>query len=70
MLISGDESVQVVYELRECLQAPIGLNEQVGTVYIYLNGECFRTFPILSKERVAKQDYLWFLKKIWKIFCL
>ncbi|MCM1307643.1 MAG: D-alanyl-D-alanine carboxypeptidase [Butyrivibrio sp.] len=70
MLIGADESVKVIYELRECLMAPIGLNEQVGTVYIYLNGECFRTFPILSKESVAKRDYFWFLKKIWKIFCL
>lgn len=70
MLIGEKESVQVVYELRECIQAPVMVNEQVGTVYIYLNGECFRTFPILAKESAAKQDYLWFLKKIWNIFCL
>lgn len=70
MLIREDESVKVVYELRESVPAPVRANEQVGTVYIYLNGESFRTFPILAKESSAKRDYFWFLKKIWDIFCL
>lgn len=70
MLMRENESVQVVYELRESIPAPVKANEQVGTVYIYLNGECFRTFPILAKENCAKRDYFWFLKKIWDIFCL
>lgn len=70
MLVSDGESVQVIYELDECVRAPIKANEQVGTVYIYINGACFRTFPILSSESVAKKDYLWYLKKIINIFCL
>lgn len=70
MLISDYDTVQVVYELGDCVEAPVHANEQVGTVYIYLNGARFRTFPILAKESAAKQDYFWFLRKIWKLFCL
>lgn len=70
MLISEEDSVKVIYRLDDCVQAPINANEQVGAVYIYINDECYRTFPILTKEAVKEKTYWWFLEKIWDIFRL
>lgn len=66
MIISEKEEIKVTYSIREELDAPIEKNEEVGMVYIYIDSELFRVFPILTKNKVIQKDYLWYFKAFFE----
>ena len=68
--ICTEDEVKVTYVLKDVLNAPVKNNSQVGTVYIKINGETVRTLPVLAKKNVEKKGFLWFLKKVLKIYFL
>ncbi len=69
MLIGEDDEVDVVYVMPDCVIAPVGTNEEIGRVNIYINDELFTSFPILSKEEVPEKDFWWCLKYVLDYFC-
>lgn len=70
MLVSEDDDIQVIYELQEEVEAPVQVGDRVGTVYIYVNDEIYTCFPIQSKTKVEKVNYIWFLQKIFADYLL
>ena len=66
MILAEDDTVEVLYSVKEGLKAPINKNQEVGTVYIYVDGELFRAFSILAKNNVRKKDLNWYFLNIFK----
>ena len=66
MIISEKEEIKVTYSIREELDAPIEKNEEVGMVYIYIDSELFRAFPILTQNKVIQKDYLWYFQAFFR----
>ena len=65
MILAEDEKVEVVYSVKDGLRAPVKKNQEVGTVYIYVDGDLFRTFSILAKSNVRKKDFNWYFLNIF-----
>lgn len=66
MFLAENEEIDVVYRMPEYVFAPIKKNDEVGKVLIYIDGELYTTFSVLSKEKVEERDYFWYLKNIFK----
>ena len=64
LFLAEDEDVDIVYRMPEYITAPMEINEEVGKVLIYIDGELYTTFSILLKEKVEERDYFWYLKNI------
>lgn len=70
LLLTEGEDVQVIYKMPEKVTAPVAAGQQIGTVYIYINGSIYTTLPIVSKADIEKVNYLWFLHKIIRFFVI
>lgn len=68
LLLSDNEHVKIVYEFPEYVNAPVELNEEVGNVKIYIDGELYETLPITATSTSDRIDYKWCLLKIIKTF--
>lgn len=68
MLMSDEEVVDIVYSVYDYVKAPVKFNQEVGKVYIYVNEKLIKVIPILAKETVPEQDFLWCLKYVIKMF--
>ena len=66
LFLAEDEEIDIVYRMPEYITAPMEINEEVGKVLIYIDGELYTTFSILLKEKVEERDYFWYLKNIFK----
>lgn len=66
LFLAENEEVDIVYRMPEYVNAPLEMNEEVGKVLIYIDGEIYTTFSVLVKEKVEVRDYFWYLKNIFK----
>lgn len=66
LILSENEKVEVKYKVLEKIAAPVDKNTEVGTVYIYIDGELYRTFSILTCDEVKKKDYSWHFLNLFK----
>ena len=66
LFLAENEEIEIVYRMPEYITAPMEINEEVGKVLIYIDGELYTTFSILLKEKVEERDYFWYLKNIFK----
>lgn len=56
LLLSDSDIVNVVYELPECLEAPVYANQTLGSANIYINDVLYKTVLIKSMEPVDKTN--------------
>ena len=68
LIIAKEEKVEVIYNVKQGLKAPIKKNQEVGIVCIYINDQLFRSFSILAKNNVMKKDFSWYFNNIYKDF--
>lgn len=66
MLMSENDGIDIVYVTPDYVRAPVDINEEVGKVNIYLNGNLYTSFPILTKKSVPEKDFWWCLKFVLK----
>lgn len=70
MLLSDDENIQVLYNVMENTSAPVLAGDKLGQVDVYIDDKLYESYPVTAKTSVEQTDYMWFLKKICKIFIL
>lgn len=66
MLMGENDEVDIVYVTPDYVVAPVDINEEIGRVNIYLNGNLYTSFPILTKKSVPEKDFWWCLKYVLK----
>lgn len=64
IMLRVDEKVTMEYEVPETLQAPVVMNQKVGVVKCYINGELFKEVPIYTESVVEKIDLRYCFEKI------
>lgn len=69
-LLSGEDEIEVRTQMKEVLQAPVGENEEIGTVCYYLNGELIKRYPIITAEAVDERTYGWICSYLLKVFLM
>lgn len=68
MLLSQYDDVDVVYEYRKKVSAPVLAGENVGNIYITVNNEIVEVLPIITAESVEQTDFEYFFEQILEIF--
>lgn len=67
-LLSTDDNVEVIYSLKEYVNAPVGCNTEVGRVYIYINSKLYKTLPVLTTESIKSKDLSYYFKCLLEKF--
>ena len=65
MLMRRDEEIEVSYEGKETLKAPVKAGTQVGTITYRVGGQTFLTCPVKIRQSVKKIDFPWCLERPW-----
>lgn len=63
MLMRQDEEIEVSYEGKESLKAPVKAGTQVGTITYRVGGQTFLTCPVKIEAVCKKIDFPWCLEK-------
>ncbi len=66
MILAEDEKIEVKYKISEEITAPVEANKEVGMVCIYIDGDLYRAFSILTKDNVKKKEFSWYFLNIFK----
>ncbi|MDD2973401.1 MAG: D-alanyl-D-alanine carboxypeptidase [Lachnospiraceae bacterium] len=70
ILLRKDEKVEVTYEKSQELQAPVTMDQIVGTVVYKVGEEVWKRDPILVKNTIEKIDYKWCAALIFRKYFL
>lgn len=70
ILLGKGEDIKVVYEIPDCLYAPVEKNEIVGWVKYCLDGKGYRSIPVVTTEDIKRIDMKWCFENILQRFCL
>lgn len=68
LLLAKWDKVEVKYQMKDCLEAPVEKNEVVGYEFYYLNNQVYNVFPIKTKYEVKEYDYPYCLTIVVKMF--
>lgn len=64
LLLREDEKVEVSYECKKTITAPIKAGTQIGKIIYSLNGEKIKEYPIVTSTTVEELDFSWCLHKV------
>lgn len=70
VLLSSEEQVEIQYELKESLTAPVEQGEIIGKAEYYLKGKKINCFPVYSGNKVVTFSLKLCIKEIQKRFLL
>ncbi len=68
LLLREDEGIQVDYELKERLQAPVTAGMQVGSITYSVDGKVYCTETIVVTEDVEKVELRWCVEQVFARF--
>ena len=64
----ADESIQVEYQVKEQLEAPVEKGAPVGSVRYLVNNEVFKTELLVAGDNVSRIDFKWCLKRVVELY--
>ncbi len=70
VLLHDEEKIEVKYSQVRELTAPVRAGRKVGKVYYQLDGETIVSYPIITTDDVAKKDYVWSFRMLFRRFLL
>ena len=70
LLLRNDEQVEVVYDYKEKVDAPIKKGTKIGTVNYYLGEEKMGEHAIIICENVEKKTLRWYWSAILNLYLL
>lgn len=68
LLLRKDETVDVSYECKKTISAPIEAGTQIGKIIYSLNGNTIKEYPIVTNTCVEELDYKWCVQKVFDWF--
>lgn len=66
MLLAEEEELTISYQVKKELEAPVNAGTYVGKVSILADGEVLREYEVLTADTVAKIDFKWCMRMVWK----
>lgn len=68
ILVKLSDQVNVRYEMKDTLKAPVAKGAVIGTAVYELNGEVLKEYPIEAKTEIKKTSFQWTAEKIMEIY--
>lgn len=70
VLMREDENMDVVYDIKKVLEAPVCEGERVGTITYLVNGEKWKVENVILTENIDKIDFQWCFEMIIQKYCI
>lgn len=70
LLLKTGEQIQVDFQIKDQLEAPVSAGTQVGTIKYLVSGEVYKVEYIFTTESIDAIDFAWCLKQILLHYCL
>lgn len=70
LLLKTGEQIQVDFQIKDQLTAPVSAGTQVGTIKYLVDGDVYEVEYIFTAESIAAIDFLWCLKQVLLHYCL
>ncbi|MBE5921782.1 MAG: D-alanyl-D-alanine carboxypeptidase [Lachnospiraceae bacterium] len=64
ILLRDDEQVDVIYDYKKTISAPVNTGDIVGYAHLTIDGDLFTSFPIRAASSVKQIDYSYYLDKV------
>ncbi len=68
MLLSKYDDVDVIYEYKKKICAPVAQGEQVGNIYVLVNDVVVKNIAITTVSGVLERDFCYYLDSIFDLF--
>ena len=68
LLLKEGDDVQLRFEYPETIQAPVREGQQVGSVYVHVNGQFMAAYPVTAAQSDERLTYADYLKTLSEIF--
>lgn len=68
LLMRADEKIDVNYEIKDVLNAPIYANSIVGRITYKVDGKVWKDKNVIVTENVQKIDFRWCMKQVIQLF--
>ncbi len=70
VLMRKDENMDVVYDIKKVMEAPVCEGERVGTITYLVNGEKWKVENVILTENIDKIDFQWCFEMIIQKYCI
>lgn len=70
LLLGPEEKIEVYWETKKALEAPVVLGEEVGYIRYTVGEEILREDKIVTADAVAEIDFFWCFKKVLEKYIL
>lgn len=70
LLLRNDEKIDVIYDIKEELEAPVSVGDQVGTIKYLVDGTTFKVESVVLTDDVKRIDYMWCLSQLFEKFVI
>jgi D-alanyl-D-alanine carboxypeptidase (penicillin-binding protein 5/6) len=70
LLLRDDEKIDVIYDIKEELEAPVSVGDQVGTIKYLVDGTTFKVESVVLTDDVKRIDYMWCLSQLFEKFVI
>jgi D-alanyl-D-alanine carboxypeptidase (penicillin-binding protein 5/6) len=70
LLLRGDETIDVVYDIAKELEAPVNVGDHVGTIQFLVNGETWKVENVILTDSVKRINFAWCFKKVFEKFSI
>lgn len=70
LLLKDDEEIEMYWETKKAVFAPVYAGEQVGYIRYFVGNEVLREDRILLADTVEKKDFFWCLIRVWEKYVL
>lgn len=64
LLLSREEKIEVEYQIKKRLAAPVQKGEPVGKILYKVGGEVYKSQQVITKEGVEEIDFFWCMEKV------
>lgn len=70
LLLRSDEKIDVVYDIKDELEAPVKAGNQVGTIKYLVNGDIWKVENVVLTDDVERIDFMWCFKQVFEKFSM
>lgn len=70
VLMRKDENMNIIYDIKNVLEAPVCVGDRVGTITYMVNGEKWRVENVVLTETIDKINFRWCFERVLQKYCL
>lgn len=64
LLLREDEQIEITYDIKEKLTAPVSKDTVIGKIQYWVGGTVYRTKLVVTEDTIERIDFNWCMQKV------